>query len=330
MGAAFAGLSTARRGRDGAGEHSRAIRRGGSVAPPLSSAGALAQLLSPFPTVAYAQSPASLPPAAYAPAATVNANRLVAGRRAYMRLSANDYHDFIPDSRFETALERTAHNGRDSWRLITTLPVARRLQQAAQFPDMNAIVDTTWLDVATLRPLERRMHAGIMHATETYAAGQVERTIRMVIPPSMKAMPRDPRINGPFTSRFAVDTTRPLVVSEDGLRLLLRSLPLRAGWRGSIAIPVEQGGSLNSVASRPRTINLRVDGADTVQLFSGRYACWRVVIELGDTPAVWSVSQETGETLITNGPNGLAYPESRTYLMYGLEENRQLPSVRRR
>lgn len=295
--------------------------------PSAATGGELAQWLSPFPTAAYAQTGM---PAAYAAASGINTQRLVTGRREYVRLSANDYHDFIPDSRTETSLEKTTHNGRGAWRLVTTMQTART-QRSYKLPSgFQAIVDTTWLDARTLRPMERRLHASIMHVHEVFSASEGVMTFQLLIPKEMQEPKRDPRLDAPHTWKFTLDSTRPLVASEDGLRLLLRTLPLSDGWKGSIAVPVDQGSVVSGTGGKPRTINLRVAGTDTVQLYSGRYPTWRVLIELGDKPAIWSVSKETGETLITNGSNGLAYPESKTYLMYGLEETKQAPSVRRR
>lgn len=291
--------------------------------------GALAQLLSPFPSLAFAQSPTAARPVPYEPASGIDARRLKAGVRSYLRLSANDYHGFIPDSRMETSLQRVTRRGRDAWRLVTTTPVARRLDVQLPSPKFATIVDTSWLDASTLRPIERHVVAGVMDVSEQYTAIERAQTITMDIPSARLPKNAKRPLNGPFVSRHPVSTSHPYVATEDGLRLLLRTLPLRDGWRGSIAVPAQEGGTLRNFG-KPLTVNLRVAGADTVQLFTGRYACWRVVFELGDKPVVWSVSQETGETLITDGPNGLSYPESRTYLMYGLEETKQLPSIRRR
>jgi hypothetical protein len=204
------------------------------------------------------------------------------------------------------------------------------LQTRDASPSNAAIVDTSWLDATTLRPLERRLHVAVMHVKETYTETEAVQTISMILPPTVPAAAGNTPAMKPVVTRRAMDASRPLVMNDAGLRLLLRSLPLRDGWKGSIAVPVQQGGAVGGVTGAPRTINLRVAGADTVQLFSGRYACWRVLIELGTQPAVWMVSQETGETLVTDGSNGLSYPESKTYLLYGLEETQSQPSVRRR
>ena len=81
---------------------------------------------------------------------------------------------------------------------------------------------------------------------------------------------------------------------------------------------------------QPTLLNLRVAGVDTVQTFSGRFACWRVLLETGAEPEVWLVSQETGETILTDGPYDSTYPRSRSYLVSGFEETRRIPAVRLR
>jgi hypothetical protein len=80
----------------------------------------------------------------------------------------------------------------------------------------------------------------------------------------------------------------------------------------------------------PRFLNLHVAGVDTVQTYSGRFPCWRVQLDVGETPELWFVSQETGETLLSRGAFGPVYTKSEVRLLYGFEETRQAPRLQRR
>ncbi len=75
--------------------------------------------------------------------------------------------------------------------------------------------------------------------------------------------------------------------------------------------------------------NARVVGIDTVPLFGGRVEAWRVELESGGEPERWLVSRETGETLLTQGPLVVNYPDSRSWLIEGVPERNRLVPVRR-
>ena len=110
------------------------------------------------------------------------------------------------------------------------------------------------------------------------------------------------------------------------MRLLLRSIPLSSGWKGSIG--EQEGPFAPMTVGAKQYVNLRVVGVDTVQTFSGRFPCWRVLLDLGRNPGIWHVSQETGETLLAEGPWGESYAASETRLIFGLEETRQAPRLK--
>lgn len=131
-----------------------------------------------------------------------------------------------------------------------------------------------------------------------------------------------------FGTQHTFSADAPFVASAEMLRLLLRAAPLRDGWRASVQAPRWRYNT--SANNTSRWVNLRVAGTDTVQLFSGRFPAWRVVVESSGRPETWFVSQQTGETLVTDGPLDASYPESRTLLLYGLEETTRVAPVRRR
>jgi hypothetical protein len=111
------------------------------------------------------------------------------------------------------------------------------------------------------------------------------------------------------------------------LRVVLSALPLTAGWRGSIG--VLEGDSRLFAMGPSGYRNVHVAGIDTVQTFSGRIEAWRVELQSGGEPERWSVSRETGETLLTQGPFDVSYPESRSWLVGGFREMNRLVPVRR-
>jgi hypothetical protein len=290
-----------------------------------SPASALAGLMSPWPVLAYAQSPSAPPPAPYPPITQVDVSRLVPGRRSYVRLSGNAYHELLPHQTYDVSVDSIRLSGRRSWRVVVTRPIGRSLTTSAADAQSG---DTLWLDGSTLRPRLRRYQSRDLRMRQTFSDTTLAETDSIdsrgrPMPPGAK-----PRVFG-ISSSKQLDRSRIFVPSEAALRVLLRALPLGPGWRGSVA--VLSGGSRDQPISlgSPTVLNLRVAGTDTVQTFSGRFVCWRVLLETGAEPEVWHVSQETGETILTDGAyDRTTYPQSRSYLVSGLEETRRVPPVR--
>ena len=280
---------------------------------------ALSALLSPWPTNAYAQVPGKPRAVPYPPIAGVDPSRLHPGRRTYIRLSASDYHTSLPHEAWTTVLDTARYRGVLTWRL------ARRIDRTNNAGADASTDDTLWLRASDLRPIARRVrHTASMAVSQVFTDTSMMELDSILIPlgkiklrPSMYA----------WTHRSSFRTETPYVVSMDMLRILLRTVPLSEGWRASVQVGTNQ---YNARPNPAGYVNLRVAGVDTVQLFSGRFPCWRVVIETGATPETWCVSQETGETLTTEGPFDQSYPESRSVLLYGLQETVRVAPVRRR
>lgn len=287
---------------------------------------AIRSLLSPWPAVAWAQGAERAPTERYAPLTALDASRLRPGRRVYVRLSANDYHGSLPHETWTNTLDSVRYRGMRAWRLI------RRVDRTDVRGRESGLTDTLWLRATDLRPLARHSgQSGMIAVAHRFTDTNVVEFDTIRVPDEVaRALPTDARrrLLTTFGNQQAFSADAPFVASAEMLRLLLRAAPLRDGWRASVQAPRwRYNTSANNTSG---WVNLRVAGTDTVQLFSGRFPAWRVVVESSGRPETWFVSQQTGETLVTDGPLDASYPESRTLLLYGLEETTRVAPVRRR
>lgn len=281
--------------------------------------------LSPWPAVAQAQeapgAPAITP---YPPLTGLDPSRLKAGQRTYVRLSANDYHASLPHQIWTNELDTVRYRGVPAFRLV------RRIESRNLAGQSNNTNDTLWVRATDLRPLARRVsQASMFRQQASFTDSSMTEESRILPPPGVPAaMWRDAERRGMNTWRHTLTfrAGSPFIVSSEYLRLLLRAAPLSATWRASVQIDPHPYNQTDNAGF----VNLRVAGVDTVQLFNGRYPAWRVVVEGRKRPETWYVSQQTGETLITDGPLDASYPESRSLLVYGVEETMKAPPVRRR
>ncbi len=280
----------------------------------------MAELLSPWPRVAYAQQPTGGRPGPFPGVSGFDLSRVVPGVRSYVRLSSNAYHDALPHELYEMAVDTVRLGSQRAVRIVTTTLAPRALRAGGRS-------DTLWIDRTSLRPLRRRADLGVMRVEQDFTDSTLTERVTMVPLPT-PARTRD-TVKVPFrwghTVRF--DRSRLFVVSESMLRVVLSALPLTNGWRGSIG--VLEGESKLFALGPSGFRNVRVAGIDTVQTFSGRIETWRVELETGGTPERWSVSRETGETLLTDGRYDVSYPESRSWLVGGFREMNRLVPVRR-
>lgn len=284
----------------------------------------LAELLAPWPRLAFAQAGVGMP-APYPPVRVGDVRRIHPGRRSYLRSVATLYHELLPAGVSTESVDSVTLAGTPAWRLVRTRG--------------SLVSDTLWLHRTTLQPLRRVAVVGewpTHHSIRT-SHDYTSRGDRMrseMIDTSRQApayyVPRA-GLPGRVASRetimpFAPD--RLAAVSESSLELLFRTLALKPGWRGSVAIPrrVEMGLSVPNMVA----VNLRVDGADTVETVGGRFPTWRVLLETGPTPEVWQVSQETGEVLQTDDRQRAPYFESRRVLLGEPDAKQKAPRVRRR
>ncbi len=289
---------------------------GGASAP-----SGMAELLSPWPRVAYAQQPAGGRAGPLPAISGLNADRVVPGVRSYVRLSSNAYHDALPHELYEMAVDTVRLGNRRMLRSITTTIAPRALNGSAR-------TDTLWLERATFRPVRRRADLGFVRVEQDFTDSTLTERVSLVESRLTKRergslfVPRHLR-----NRTITIDPSRLFVVSESMLRVVLSALPLTAGWRGSIG--VLEGDSRLFAMGPSGYRNVHVAGIDTVQTFSGRIEAWRVELQSGGEPERWSVSRETGETLLTQGPFDVSYPESRSWLVGGFREMNRLVPVRR-
>jgi hypothetical protein len=281
--------------------------------------------LSPWPAVALAQSAPNAPKfVAYAPLGTLDPTRLKPGHRTYVRMSANDYHESLPHEVWTNDLDTVRYQGVAAWRLV------RRVERYDLRGQPQRFVDTLWMRATDLRPLARRVsHAGTVTQRFSYTDSsftELDSVFIPKLPASERSTRSTPRARPILRRVIALSREHRYIVNSEYLRVLLRAAPLSLTWRASVQVeqrPYNQPENAGFV-------NLRVTGVDTVQHFNGRFPVWRVAVEGTMRPETWLVSQQTGETLVTDGPLSTSYPESRTMLLYGLEETTRLPPVRRR
>ena len=293
----------------------------------LSPRESLIERLSPWPRVAFAQSPSTATSTAarnapYPGLLALDESRLKPGRRSYLRSVGNAFHELLPYTTFTVELDSTVLEQQRAWCLVTVTQTSTGL---AENTEHDAQHDTVWLRRSDLRPIRRAHYAGFLRMRQTFTDSMLLETDSLIAPAGktlrngMKLMPFR---NGTFRQ---LDARRPFVPSEETMRILLRATRLHERWRASVG--ALSGDDRTFAMGEPEYLNLRVDGSREVQTLSGRFATWRVVLETGLKPEVWYVSKETGETLLTEGSWGVAYPVSETRLLYGYEETKRLPPV---
>lgn len=283
---------------------------------PNSAAGGLAELLSPWPRVAYAQTPQGGRAGPFAPLSALRPERVKLGRRTYVRLSGNAYHELLPHQAYELDVDTVRFDGTDAFRLVTRQRA--RISLTGDAPEWH--VDTLWLHRRTLRPLVRRYTVGALRVAQRFSdTAMVEVDSMLIATPN-----RRPFRHG-VTKRL--DPSRHFVASEAMLRVLLQASLLTPAWRGSVG--VLDGNSRMFAIGSGTYRNLRVAGVDTVQTFWGRYVAWRVEVDTGAEPERWYVSQESGEVLLQTGPyDAVSYPRSESHLISGFSETKRIAPVR--
>ena len=281
----------------------------------------LAERLSPWPRVAFAQSLGeAVRNAPYPGLLALDESRLKPGRRSYLRSVGNALHELLPYTTYTVSLDSVALGAQSAWCLVTVTQTSTGL---AENSERNAEHDSVWLRRSDLRPIRRARHAGFLRMRQTFSDSTLRETDSLIAPPGKtlrNGMTLMPFRNG--TSR-RLDARIPFVPTEETMRILLRAAPLHDGWRASVG--TLSGDDRAFAMGEAGYLNVRVDGSRDIQTLGGRYATWRVVLETGATPEVWYVSKETGETLLTEGSWGVSYPVSETRLLYGFEETKRLP-----
>lgn len=276
--------------------------------------------LSPWPRVAFAQSPGAADRnAPYPGLTTLDVSRLKPGRRSYLRSVGNALHSLLPYTTYTVELDSAVVEKQRTWCLVTVTQTSTGL---AENSERNAQHDTVWLRRNDLRPIRRSHYAGFLRMRQTFTDSTLVETDSLIASPGKTL--RNGMTLMPFRSGTVrkLDASVPFVPTEETMRLVLRAAPLHDRWRASVG--ALSGDNRSFAMGEREYLNLRVDGARDVQTLSGRYATWRVVIETGPKPEVWYVSKETGETLLTEGSWGVSYPVSETRLMYGLEETKRV------
>lgn len=277
------------------------------------NASQVSDLFSPWPRVAYAQPAPGSRPAAYAPMSGLEPQRVQVGQRSYVRLSASAYHEILPHEAFTLLVDTVRLGSTRTFRLVTSRLAPHPIDRSVRVP----LVDTLWLNATTLRPMKRFYAAGALLIHQEFTDSsfvEVDSINPAVIPDSL----RKSRVPFRMRTTKVFGRQRPFIISESMMLVVLQALPLNRSWSGSIG--VLDGDSRMFAIGKPDFRNLRVDGVDTLQTFSGRFPVWRLTVENGATDETWLVSQSSGEVLRTNGPYVSEYPNSELHLIGGFRE----------
>ncbi|WP_291162165.1 hypothetical protein [Gemmatimonas sp. UBA7669] len=278
-----------------------------------SNASHVSDLFSPWPRVAYAQRAPGSRPAAYAPMGGLEPQRVQLGQRSYVRLSASAYHETLPHEAFTLVVDTVRLGSARVFRLVTSRLAPHPIDRNVRVP----LVDTLWLNATTMRPIRRFYAAGALLIHQEFTDSsfvELDSINPAVIPDSLR------KARVPFRMRTTkvFGRQRPFVISESMMLVLLQALPLNRTWTGSIG--VLDGDNRMFAIGKPDFRNVRVDGTDTLQTFSGRFPVWRLIVENGVNDETWLVSQNSGEVLRTNGPFVAEYPNSELHLIGGFRE----------
>lgn len=277
------------------------------------NASQVSDLFSPWPRVAYAQPAPGSRPAAYAPMSGLEPQRVQLGQRSYVRLSASAYHETLPHEAFTLLVDTVRLGSTRAFRLVTSRLAPHPIDRSVRVP----LVDTLWLNATTMRPMKRFYAAGALLIHQEFTDSsfvEVDSINPAVIPDSL----RKSRVPFRMRTTKVFGRQRPFIISESMMLVVLQALPLNRSWTGSIG--VLDGDSRMFAIGKPDFRNLRVDGVDTLQTFSGRFPVWRLTVENGATDETWLVSQSSGEVLRTNGPYVSEYPNSELHLIGGFRE----------
>lgn len=278
-----------------------------------SNASQVSDLFSPWPRVAYAQRAPGSRPAAYAPMSGLEPQRVQLGQRSYVRLSASAYHETLPHEAFTLVVDTVRLGSARVFRLVTSRLAPHPIDRNVRVP----LVDTLWLNATTMRPIRRFYAAGALLIHQEFTDSsfvEVDSINPAVIPDSL----RKSRVPFRMRTTKVYGRQRPFVISESMMLVLLQALPLNRTWTGSIG--VLDGDNRMFAIGKPDFRNVRVDGTDTLQTFSGRFPVWRLIVENGVNDETWLVSQNSGEVLRTNGPFVAEYPNSELHLIGGFRE----------
>ncbi len=265
----------------------------GAAPPPASAASEVSRLLQPWPSVASAQAPARgdevrAPGAPLEPGAQV---RLIPATRRYTQLRRGASGQVVSRARVEVQLDSSHYRGALRW-LLTT-----RIEESPGALQMDSII----LEPKSLRPLQRRVHAGGSDRYFRYTPTQIlgTDTLPRVFFQEEFEMRRSlwdsnrPSGRGYWFSTRDLDPRARLVLSEAHLALLLRTLPLRVG----LELPMVFFGNAPKVLDGVQPLQVRVTQVDTLAHESVATPCYRVELDYGARPDLWWVRVSDGELI---------------------------------
>ncbi len=260
--------------------------------------------LSLWPSLAYASEQPTGTEAPYDPVSIGAADSIRPGTRVYVRSSASSYSDKRPISATEIEVTAATVSSVPAWRIVTTNPLQTR---AADADPLRLRYDSVWLRKSDLQLLKRRWRYGMSFISQQRLGDSAIQQVFDFRASMMRLTVKDRS----FKEQLPLSAGRLLVTDFASMTVLLRSLPLRDLWRGSIDV----SGSKHGPAGARRSLNLSVQGDSVVATLWGYVPCWRVMLHTGKSPERWYVSKEGHELLLVEGPDGREWPRSRLDLI---------------
>ena len=260
---------------------------------PAPSGGVQGDLLI-WPSVASAQEPAAPREAPYPSGQVTLIARLHSEASRYVLSAANAPDSLLlhPYAILTDSVEKTAYRGRSAWRVSSRFddgyPALGRRTVMLGGSDLR-VLESRWETdrfVQTIRVTDSALIVRFAAKRGAYTDDSTHAAHRVLV----------------SSGRIPRESNRPLVVGSAGLRLMLRTLPLREGWRGSVDLVSYESPFM--VHIRPSYVNLRVMNQVMVRSGYGPLLCWRVVVDAGGQPEYWYVSRGAQELIRTERVGG--------------------------
>lgn len=244
----------------------------------------LAAALSFWPRAAMAQQAGPVRTPRYDLVHRVDASRVVAGTWTYDICATTDEALTKCRSRLTIMVREAQRAEQPAWLMVQRLAEVRDWSSTKD--TIYVPPDTTYLARQTLRPMYWAM------------TGERIRTVRLFTSDSLREAVD---ITGPHprswraSARLPGAAEAPLVLrwARFDIALLLQTLPLARGWRGTVYSVGLIGRVPSATPFRP--LDLRVVGSERIDVPAGRFDCWKVEMRIGDETVItlWA-SKERG------------------------------------
>jgi dipeptidyl aminopeptidase/acylaminoacyl peptidase len=153
------------------------------------------------------------------------------------------------------------------------------LVESVQVSSFGTTIDTTYVDMESLRPLKRSMKMGEVTARATYSNDKIEGAIDM----GGNQMPID------------VDLSAPVLCDGGALEFVMGALPLADGYETTLR-------TFDSQIQQVRTWSLTVSGPESVECEAGSHSAYKVVmapLDGGTDSSTFYVSEDVPRYVVT-------------------------------